>query len=144
MVYGIARTPLVTLGIQNPRSQQIPAMINAGIDRRQGGVVGKGVNIWSHVRIEDLACLYMHIFDAAISSCRLYVGRIGMYFAESGECEAGEIFQVISKELSTRGCGESRSTVFTEAEMEKYKFVSIENTRIHSTLNWVSDSNDGR
>ena len=110
--------------MQNPRSRQIQAIIDAGIDRRQGGMIGKGVNVWSHVHIEDLACLYMHIFDAAISSCRLYVGRIGMYFAESGECEVGEIFQAVGKELSARGCGGSRPTVFTQAEMEKYALVT--------------------
>lgn len=124
LVYGIAETRLVSLGIQNPHSRQIPAVINAGIDRRQGGVIGKGVNVWSHVHIEDLACLYMHIFDAAISSCRLYVGRIGIYFAENGECEVGDIFHAVAKELGARGCGANRPTVFTQAEMEKYPFVS--------------------
>jgi hypothetical protein len=97
---------------------------SAGIDRRQGGMIGKGVNVWSHVHIEDLGCLYMHIVDAAISSCRLYVGRIGVYFAESGECEVVEIVQAVAKELSARGCGGSRPTVFTQAEMEKYTFVT--------------------
>ncbi|KAG8213376.1 hypothetical protein J3R82DRAFT_11870 [Butyriboletus roseoflavus] len=124
LVYGIAKTRLVSLGIQNPHSQQIPAIINAGIDRLQGGMIGKGMNIWSHVHIEDLVCLYMQIFDAAINSCRLYVGRIGMYFAENGECEARETFQAVAKELSTRGCGGGRPTVFTEVEMVKYTFVS--------------------
>lgn len=124
LVYGIAKTPLVSLGIQNPRSQQIPAAINAGIDRYQGGVIGKGMNIWSHVYIEDLACLYMHIFDAAVNSCRLYVGRNGVYFAENGECRVGDIFHAVARELSVRGCGANRPTVFTRAETEKYAFVS--------------------
>lgn len=124
LVYGIAETRLVSLGIQNPRSQQIPGIIDAGIARCQGGMIGKGINVWSVVHIEDLVRLYMHIFDAAINSCRLYVGRIGMYFAENGECEAREIFQAVAKELSTRGCGGSRPTVFTEVEMEKCTFVS--------------------
>lgn len=87
-------------------------------------MIGKGINICSHVHIEDLTRLYMHIFDAAICCCRLYVGRNGVYFAENGECEVGEIFEAVAKELSVRGCGESRPTVFTQAEMEKYAFVS--------------------
>ncbi|KAF9223841.1 NAD(P)-binding protein [Gyrodon lividus] len=120
LVYGIAKTHLVSLGLQNPRSQQIPNIIKAGLDRRQGGVVGRGLNIWSHVRIEDLVCLYMHIFDAAISCRRLYVGRIGFYFGENGECAIGEICQVVAKGLHARGCGDSKPTVFTQGEMEKY------------------------
>lgn len=134
LIYGIAQTRLVSLGIQNSRSQQIQAMIDAGIDRHQGGVIGKGINIWSHVHIQDLACLYMHIFDAAICSCRLYVGRIGMYFAENGECEIGEISQAVAKELSARGCGRHYPTVFTQAEMEKYTFVSHRNMMSDSDL----------
>ncbi|KAF8440498.1 hypothetical protein L210DRAFT_982316 [Boletus edulis BED1] len=131
LVYGIAQTRLVSLG-QDSRSQQIRAIVDAGIDRRQGGVIGKGLNVWSHVHIEDLVCLYMHIFDAAICSCRLYVGRNGIYFAESGECDLGEIFQVVAKELSARGCGTSRPTVFTRAEMEKYTFTRMMGANAHA------------
>ncbi|KAF8837258.1 NAD(P)-binding protein [Paxillus ammoniavirescens] len=120
LVYGIAKTHLVSLGVQNPHSQQIPGIIKAGLDRRQGGVIGKGLNIWSHVRIEDLACLYMHIFDAAIGGCRLYTGRLGFYFGENGECTVGEICRVVAKELHARGCGDSKPTVFTQSEVEKY------------------------
>lgn len=119
-MYGIAQIRLVSLGIQN---SQIPAAINAGIDRRQGGAIGKGMNIWSHVHIDDLACLYMHIFDAAVNRCRLYVGRTGIYFTENGECEVGEIFRAVAKELSARGCGASLPTVFAQAEMQGYAFV---------------------
>lgn len=39
-IYGIVSTPLVDLGVQNPRSQQIPALVNASLDRKQGGMVG--------------------------------------------------------------------------------------------------------
>ncbi|KAF8126989.1 hypothetical protein EV363DRAFT_1298377 [Boletus edulis] len=131
LVYGVAQTRLVSLG-QDSRSQQIRAIVDAGIDRRQGGVISKGLNVWSHVHIEDLVCLYMHIFDAAICSCRLYVGRNGIYFAESGECELGEIFQVVAKELSARGCGTSRPTVFTQAEMEKYTFTRMMGANAHA------------
>lgn len=75
----------------------------------------------------------MHIFDAAINSCRLYVGRIGMYFAENGEGEIGDIFGVVAKELGARGCGASHPTVFTQAEMEKYVFVSLNIWRLPLT-----------
>ncbi|KAF9236710.1 hypothetical protein BU15DRAFT_89011 [Melanogaster broomeanus] len=120
LVYGIAKTRLVSLGVQNPRSQQIPTIIETGLDRRQGGIIGKGLNIWSHVHIEDLVGLYMHIFDAAIGYGRLYSGRLGFYFGENGECAFGEIFRVVARELHARGCGDIKPTVFTQKEMEKY------------------------
>ncbi|KIK96926.1 hypothetical protein PAXRUDRAFT_825456 [Paxillus rubicundulus Ve08.2h10] len=120
LVYGIAKTYLVSRGAQHSRSQQIPNVIKAGLDRRQGGVIGKGLNVWSHVHTEDLACLYMHIFDAAIGGCRLYTGRLGFYFGENGECTVEEICRVVAKELHARGCGDSKPTAFTQGEMEKY------------------------
>ena len=39
-IYGIASTKLVDMGVQNPRSMQIPALVNASLDRKQGGMVG--------------------------------------------------------------------------------------------------------
>ncbi|KAG1738216.1 hypothetical protein EDB19DRAFT_1829199 [Suillus lakei] len=68
-IYGIANTSLVELGIQNPYSQQIPALIKAGIDRKQGG-----------------ATLYTTIFDAAMNGPgEPGNGREGFYFGANGE-----------------------------------------------------------
>ena len=39
-IYGIASTALVDMGVQNPRSKQIPALVDASLDRKQGGMVG--------------------------------------------------------------------------------------------------------
>lgn len=52
-IYGIATGRLVDLGIQNPYSIQIPALIKAGIDRGHAGLVGKGDNLWPNVHIDD-------------------------------------------------------------------------------------------
>lgn len=52
-IWGIASNPLVDAGIQNPYSQQIPNLIRASLDRRQGGMVGKGLAIHPDVNIED-------------------------------------------------------------------------------------------
>ncbi len=52
-IWGIASNPLVAAGIQNPYSQQIPSLIRASLDRKQAGMVGKGLAIWPDVNIED-------------------------------------------------------------------------------------------
>ncbi|KAG6330977.1 hypothetical protein ID866_8113 [Astraeus odoratus] len=52
-IYALAKTKLVDLGIQNPRSIQIPWLIRAGLVKGQGGTVGKGENIWPNVHIDD-------------------------------------------------------------------------------------------
>lgn len=52
-IYGIAKNPLVEVGIQNPHSQQIPALINAALGRGQAGMVGKGLALWPDVHVDD-------------------------------------------------------------------------------------------
>lgn len=52
-IYGIASGKLVDAGLMNKHSIQIPALINASVDRGQAGMVGKGVNIWPNVHIDD-------------------------------------------------------------------------------------------
>jgi hypothetical protein len=53
MIYGMATGRLVELGIQNPHSLQIPAVIKSSIARGQAGMVGMGKNIWPNVDIDD-------------------------------------------------------------------------------------------
>jgi hypothetical protein len=53
MIYGMATGKLVELGIQNPHSLQIPAVIKSSIARGQAGMVGLGKNIWANVHIDD-------------------------------------------------------------------------------------------
>ncbi|KAH7884543.1 hypothetical protein F5I97DRAFT_1469634 [Phlebopus sp. FC_14] len=121
LVYGIAETPLVSLGLQNPRSQQIPKLIEAGTERHQGGVVGKGLNIWSNVHIDDLASLYICIFETALDNPQLQHGREGLYFGASDEESMGVIARVVAEELHAEGLGrDAAPTVFTEAEVAKY------------------------
>lgn len=52
-IYSQAKTKLVALGVQNPSSIQIPMLIRAGLLKGQGGLVGKGENIWPNVHIDD-------------------------------------------------------------------------------------------
>lgn len=52
-IYGRPVNPLVETGFQKDTSVQIPALIRASLDRRQGGVVGKGRAFWPSVHIDE-------------------------------------------------------------------------------------------
>jgi len=52
-IYGLATGRLVAAGIANNRSIQIPSLIRAALDRRRGGMIGEGRNIWPNVHIND-------------------------------------------------------------------------------------------
>ncbi|MFM0157956.1 NAD-dependent epimerase/dehydratase family protein [Paraburkholderia sediminicola] len=75
----------------NPRSVQIPFLVD---DARKGGVVhmvGRGVNRWSNVHIEDVAELYLLAFEKAPAGA--------FYFIENGEASFGEIGAAIARRL---------------------------------------------
>ncbi len=67
-IYGLASGPLVDAGIVNPRSMQIPALIEASMDRRQAGMVGEGRNFHPNVHIDD-GLLLPSVFPAATCPC---------------------------------------------------------------------------
>lgn len=52
-IYGIASGILVEKGIQNPHSIQVPALIQASLERGRAGMVGQGLNFWPDVDIDD-------------------------------------------------------------------------------------------
>lgn len=52
-VYGIVKNGFTEAGLQNPISIQVPGLIRASLDRKQGGMVGLGKNIWPNVHIDD-------------------------------------------------------------------------------------------
>lgn len=126
-IYGISSTPLVDLGVQNPRSQQIPALVNASLDRKQGGMIGKGLNVWPNVHIDDVADLYIVLFDAILSGAPPPGhGREGFYFGENGEHKLYDISKAISQALVELGKGgDPEPTSFSDEEIQKYFGVSF-------------------
>jgi nucleoside-diphosphate-sugar epimerase len=75
----------------NPCSVQIPFLVD---DARKGGVVhtvGRGVNRWSNVHIEDVAELYLLALEKAPAGA--------FYFIENGEASFGEIGDAIARRL---------------------------------------------
>ncbi|KAI0789837.1 hypothetical protein C8Q75DRAFT_762665 [Abortiporus biennis] len=121
-IYGIASNPLVSEGIQNPISSQIPDLIRAGLGRGQGGVVGKGVSQWPDVSIEDVSELYIVLLNAILEPPdSAGHGREGYYFGENGEHTWYEICKEIAKTLHELGRGKSdEPTTFSTEELVKY------------------------
>ncbi|KAH7915630.1 hypothetical protein BJ138DRAFT_1176400 [Hygrophoropsis aurantiaca] len=119
-IYGIASSPVVDLGLQNPHSIQIPGLIKASLDRGQGGMVGEGKNLWPNVHIDDIADLYIVLYDAIITG-KAGHGREGFYFGTNGEHKLYDVGQAVAQALYDSGKGKSPDpTTFSEEEIQKY------------------------
>ncbi|KAF8841111.1 NAD(P)-binding protein [Paxillus ammoniavirescens] len=115
-IYGFATGKLVDLDIQNTRSIQIPMLVDASIARRRGGMVGEGLNRWPNVHIDDLADLYIVLYDA-IRDGRAGHGREGLYFGENGEHRMRDVAASMADALHDLGVSDSREpTSFDEQD----------------------------
>lgn len=85
LIYGVGR------GI-NKHSIQVPFLINNALEFGAVQIVGKGLNTWSNVHIDDLVDLYLLALEKAPPA--------SMYFGENGEASFLDIAQSISKRLS--------------------------------------------
>ena len=54
-IYGTPTHPLVSAGISNTHSIQIPVLIKAALDRKKAGMVGAGKPVWPSLHIDDSA-----------------------------------------------------------------------------------------
>jgi nucleoside-diphosphate-sugar epimerase len=86
MIYGPG------LGLK-PESAQVPMLISAARRRRGAAVVGRGLNRWANVHIEDLCELYRLLATSAVPR--------GFYFAENGEAALIDIARSINAAMHT-------------------------------------------
>ncbi|KAK7465494.1 hypothetical protein VKT23_005469 [Stygiomarasmius scandens] len=103
VIWGKARTELVEDGIQNPHSVPIPTIANATLEIGQAFVLGDGVPRWNHVEVNELADLYVALYDAVRDPHGTSIGhgKNGYYFAESGECSWMELGEAMGRALHT-------------------------------------------
>ncbi|KAG5652022.1 hypothetical protein H0H81_006575 [Sphagnurus paluster] len=121
LIYGIASGKLVELGLQNPNSMQVPLLVSASLARGQGGVIGEGKNIWPNVHIDDIADLYLALYDSILTNTETGHGREGIYFGENGEHTLLEVCEEISKVLFDMGRGQKpEPTLFSQEERVNY------------------------
>lgn len=139
-IYGIATGKLVELGLQNAHSIQVPALVDASLDRGQGGMVGEGKNLWPNVHVEDGTPIYLDVCKSCIDRINLvadlYIvlynaivanqdkvghGREGIYFGENGEHSLYDVGKAVAQALVDAGKGKSlEPTTFSKEEIDKY------------------------
>ncbi|EMD33971.1 hypothetical protein CERSUDRAFT_67591 [Gelatoporia subvermispora B] len=119
---GLASGPLVEAGIANPHSIQIPYLIKASLARKRAGIVGAGKAVWADVHVDDVADLYIVLYDAiATDPDAVGHGREGYYFAENGEHTWMDLGKAIGRALVEVGVSESdEPTTFEREELIKY------------------------
>jgi nucleoside-diphosphate-sugar epimerase len=88
MIYGLGRGPTT-------QSQQIPALLQHARDAGISHHVGRGLNRWSHVHIDDVAELYLLALQKAAPGA--------FFYAENGEATLLEIARDIARHLDVSG-----------------------------------------
>jgi nucleoside-diphosphate-sugar epimerase len=79
----------------NPSSVQIPFLAANARDKGVVQIVGRGLNVWSNVHIDDVVDLYLLALTKAPAGA--------FYFAENGEASFGDIAAAIAKRLGLAG-----------------------------------------
>ncbi|KAF8901594.1 hypothetical protein CPB85DRAFT_1323263 [Mucidula mucida] len=102
-VYGLAIGIVADTGVQNIHSVQFPAIVKTSMHRKQGGMIGDGVNIWNNVSVDDTADFYIVLFNAILKNPETAHGANGFYFIESGEHTMKEVATEVSKALIELG-----------------------------------------
>ncbi|KZV69699.1 NAD(P)-binding protein [Peniophora sp. CONT] len=119
-IWGVLTGRLADEGISHTLSHQIPWAIAAGLKRGQGGMVGKGLNVWPHVELHELAEMYMIILRAAIAGTAPH-GREGHYFGASGQyrlLDAAKAYTAVLYKLGKSKTPEP--TTYTKEEIDRY------------------------
>ncbi|KAA1476179.1 NAD(P)-binding protein [Dentipellis sp. KUC8613] len=122
-VYGLASGKLVDIGIMNRHSIQIPFLIKSSLDRAHAGVIGEGKNIWPHAHVDDVAQMFITVFDAVLGpeGASVAHGREGFYYVENGEYELMDVSKEVAKAFYDLGIQKTPDIKpFTEEEKAKY------------------------
>jgi nucleoside-diphosphate-sugar epimerase len=93
-VHGIVIRPALIYGEGsglNPHSLQIPKLIGIAKERGIALHVGRGLNIWSHVFIDDVVELYVRALDAAPAG--------SLFYAENGEASWKSMASAVGRML---------------------------------------------
>jgi nucleoside-diphosphate-sugar epimerase len=119
MLYGTGR------GLQK-ESDQIPKLCKVAKRKRSGVYVGKGVNRWSNVFIDDLVDLYLLALEKAPSG--------SFFFAENGEEPLWRVAETISHSLGFGGAIASWPIEEAIAEYGDWsRFAIASNSRVRAT-----------
>jgi nucleoside-diphosphate-sugar epimerase len=107
-------------------SDQIPKIVAKSRARGAGVHIGKGVNVWSNVFIDDLSLLYVLALDKAPAGA--------FFFAENGEKTLRGVAEAVSHSLGFNGKTESWDLAEATAELGAWPRIAIAtNCRVRST-----------
>ncbi|KAI0729696.1 hypothetical protein C8Q72DRAFT_296216 [Fomitopsis betulina] len=122
LVYGVASGTVFDAGIAKRISMMIPSSIRSAIDRKRSATVGPGKAVWSYVHVDDVADLFIKLFDAVSADPeRVGHGWEGYYFAENGYSSLYDINKAIGQALVELGIiSDPEPTPFTRDELVKY------------------------
>jgi nucleoside-diphosphate-sugar epimerase len=76
----------------NKQSIQVPFLVKNALEVGSVQIVGKGLNTWSNIHIDDLVTLYLAVSEQAPAG--------SFYFAENGEAAFSDIAKAISRRFS--------------------------------------------
>ncbi len=79
----------------NPRSFQLPQLARVARERGRPAHVGRGLNVWSHVHIDDVAELYACVLDAAPAG--------SVFFCENGEASWRDMAAAVGRASGLTG-----------------------------------------
>jgi len=85
LIYGVGH------GV-NKKSVQIPFLVSNAFDKSMVEIVGKGLNVWSTVHIDDVVSLYCAALEKAPGGA--------FYFAENGESSYFELAKALSERIN--------------------------------------------
>lgn len=106
-------------------SDQLPKLIRQSVQRKAGVYLGKGLNHWSNVHIQDLVNLYVLVLEKGPSGA--------MFFAENGEESLLTIAGAISHALGFSGKTVSWPAAQAIAELGDWaRFALGSNSRIRA------------
>ena len=88
LIYGEGKLP-------NTQSVQIPLLVNQALESGVVRIVGKGLNSWSNVHIDDLCEIYRLAIESAPAGA--------FYFVENGESSFFDVGRAIAERLHLAG-----------------------------------------
>jgi nucleoside-diphosphate-sugar epimerase len=123
----------------NRHSVQVPMLIRQAKKDDAARYIGRGLNVWSNVHIDDLVDLYLLALDKALAG--------SFFFAENGEAQLKAIVEEIGRQLNLPAKTWAESEAIDAFGYEAAVFALGSNSRVSAKnarerLGWRPRTND--
>jgi nucleoside-diphosphate-sugar epimerase len=123
----------------NPRSVQVPMLIRQAKNDGAARYIGRGLNSWSNVHIDDLVDLYLLALEKAVAG--------SFFFAENGAAQLKAIVEEIGRQLNLPAKTWTESEAIGAFGREAAVFALGSNSRVRARnarehLGWSPRTND--